>query len=91
MIYLTILLVLRVILFSSGFYIDKMPDFYGNLETSILCVIAYFIAKNYVDDVNKMKLAVFLLFIIICLQVILEAYLSPVSYFDDTYYYKKTI
>lgn len=89
---LTILLVLRVILsLVPAFYIDKMPDFYGNLETSILCVIAYFIAKNYVDDVNKMKLAVFLLFIIICLQVILEAYLSPVSYFDDTYYYKNNL
>lgn len=40
---LTILLVLRVILsLVPAFYIDKMPDFYGNLETSILCVIAYF-------------------------------------------------
>ena len=42
---LTILPVLRVILFSSGFYIDKMPDFYGNLETSILCVIVILLLK----------------------------------------------
>ena len=72
-------------------YISNMPDFYGYLETSALCVISYFIAKNYVNDTRKMEIAIWFMFVLICLQVALEAYLGPVSYFDDTYYFKNNL
>lgn len=89
---ITILLVLRVF-FSlvPCFYIEDMPDFYGNLETTILCIFSYFIAKNYVCDTSKVEKAILLMFVIICLQVIFESVLGPVSYFDDTYIYKNNL
>lgn len=41
---ITLLLVARVALaLIPSFYITKMPDFYGHLETTILCAMAYLI------------------------------------------------
>ena len=89
---ITLLLVARVVIaIIPTFYIVKMPDFYGHLETTMLCAIVYFIGKNYVDDTYKIKTAIFLMFVILSLQAILEAYLGPVSYFADTYYFKNNL
>lgn len=89
---ITILLVTRVILaIIPAIYIKELPEFYGNLETTILCVIVYFIALNCIENTTKMKTAVLAMFLWIAMQVMMEAYLGPVSYFADTYYYKNNL
>lgn len=89
---ITLLLVARVALaLIPSFYITKMPDFYGHLETTILCAMAYLIGGNYVDDTCEIKIVIFLMFIILSFQTVLEAYLGPASYFSDTYYFKNNL
>lgn len=89
---LTILLVIRVsIELVPALHISDMPDFYGNLETSILCVLTYFIAKNYVEKTKNIKMVITAFFFWICVQVILESFLGPVSFFADTYIYKNDL
>ena len=72
-------------------YIQEMPDFYGNLETTVLCVLSYFIARNYINSPEKIIRCISALFFWICFQLIAEAWMSPVSYFGDTYYYKNNL
>ena len=60
--YIIILLIIRIILaLIPMFYINDAPDFFGNLETTILCFISYYIAKNFVDDPNKIKFSMLFL------------------------------
>lgn len=88
----TIFLIMRIILsLVPIFYINDVPDFFGNIETTILCVISYYIAYNFVDDPKKIKIEMMSLFLIIVIQVILESYLGPISFFDDAYYYKNNL
>lgn len=90
--YITILLIVRIILaLIPMFYINDVPDFLGNLETTILCFISYYIAKNFVDDPNKIKFSILFLFLLIVVQVVFESYMGPISFFDDTYVYKNNL
>ena len=90
--YITILLIVRIILaLIPMFYINDVPDFLGNLETTILCFISYYIAKNFVDDPNKIKFSMLFLFLLIVVQVVFESYMGPISFFDDTYVYKNNL
>lgn len=90
--YITILLIVRIILaLIPMFYINDIPDFLGNLETTILCFISYYIAKNFVDDPNKIKFSMLFLFLLIVVQVVFESYMGPISFFDDTYVYKNNL
>ena len=90
--YITILLIIRIILaLIPMFYINDVPDFLGNLETKILCFISYYIAKNFVDDPNKIKFSMLFLFLLIVVQVVFESYMGPISFFDDTYVYKNNL
>lgn len=90
--YITILLIVRIILaLIPMFYISDVPDFLGNLETTILCFISYYIAKNFVDDPNKIKFSMLFLFLLIVVQVVFESYMGPISFFDDTYVYKNNL
>lgn len=72
-------------------YIEEMPNFYGYLLTTLLCAISYYIARNCVDDPLKLKKIVLILYLWLCFQTMLESYLSPVSYFEDTYFYKNDL
>nr|WP_317363431.1 O-antigen ligase family protein [uncultured Blautia sp.] len=72
-------------------YIEEMPNFYGYLLTTLLCAISYYIARNCVDDPLKLKRIVLILYLWLCFQTMLESYLSPVSYFEDTYFYKNDL
>lgn len=90
--YITILLIIRIILaLIPMFYINDAPDFFGNLETTILCFISYYIAKNFVDDPNKIKFSMSFLFLLIVVQVVFESYMGPISFFDDAYVYKNNL
>lgn len=90
--YITILLIIRIILaLIPMFYINDAPDFFGNLETTILCFISYYIAKNFVDDPNKIKFSMLFLFLLIVVQVVFESYMGPISFFDDAYVYKNNL
>lgn len=90
--YITILLIVRIILaLIPMFYINDVPVFLGNLETTILCFISYYIAKNFVDDPNKIKFSILFLFLLIVVQVVFESYMGPISFFDDTYVYKNNL
>lgn len=90
--YITILLIIRIILaLIPMFYINDAPDFFSNLETTILCFISYYIAKNFVDDPNKIKFSMLFLFLLIVVQVVFESYMGPISFFDDAYVYKNNL
>ena len=90
--YITILLIIRIILaLIPMFYINDAPDFFGNLETTTLCFISYYIAKNFVDDPNKIKFSMLFLFLLIVVQVVFESYMGPISFFDDAYVYKNNL
>jgi O-antigen ligase len=53
-----------------------------------LCFAVYLIALNSTEDSTFVYKIIKLIFIIICIQVIIEAFMGTQSFFGDTYFYK---
>lgn len=83
-----LLLIRLVVHFIPLFYGSSSTDFPVNFVTSCLCFTTYIIALNFTEDDTFVYKVIKLLFLIICAQVIIEAFMGEVSFFGDTYLYK---
>ena len=62
-----------------------------NFVTSGLCLVFYWLGLNYAKDEGILLKAVKLIFLLIALQTVLEAFLGDVTFFGSTYDYKNDL
>lgn len=69
-------------------YVKPGNDCTTQLITSVLCILAYIIAVNYTQDSKLCYKLWLVIFFIICVQVMLEAFFGKYNFFTYTYTYK---
>lgn len=89
---LSILLIARLFLpLIPLVYEPQVLDFNGNIAILATAAIGYLIAKTTIKHFAYIRKYLVSIFLILCIQTMIESYLGTYSFFDDTYLYKNDL
>ncbi|SHH27792.1 O-antigen ligase [Fibrobacter sp. UWH9] len=70
------------------YYVGVSSHFSVNFLTSILCLLVYIIVLNCNGNFKNYICTINFVFVILCVQIILEFVMGETSYFGNVYFYK---